>query len=135
MGKTFEKVRIWNVMDEEGVRKGIISPIEVSAQIDNGSTTVILTEGLAKSLNLPREDEKVWVRYANGTREQKEVAIGLRVEIMGRKTVCRAIIEPNRDSPLIGQIVLEDLDLWIDSKNGKLVPNPESPEAPMLDAL
>ena len=135
MGKTFEKVRIWNVMDEEGVRKGIISPIEVSAQIDNGSTTVILTEGLAKSLNLPREDEKVWVRYANGTREQKEVAIGLRVEIMGRKTVCRAIIEPNRDSPLIGQIVLEDLDLWIDSKNGKLVPNPESSEAPMLDAL
>ncbi|MDI6641450.1 MAG: hypothetical protein QME68_03955 [Elusimicrobiota bacterium] len=38
-------------------------------------------------------------------------------------------------TPLLGQIVLEDLDIWIDSKNGKLMPNPESPDMPMLDEL
>lgn len=36
---------------------------------------------------------------------------------------------------LVGQFVLEMLDLWMDSKNGRVIPNPESPDMPILEAI
>jgi len=127
MGKTIEKVKLWNIFDEEKV-------IEVEAQIDNGATTVVLPKKIAGELKLPIV-RQTWVKYANDLREKKDVARGLIIEIKGRSTICEAIIEPKREEPLVGQFVLEMLDLWIDSKNGQLMPNPESPDAPMLEAL
>jgi hypothetical protein len=46
-------------------------------------------------------------------------------------TECRAIIEPDRDQVLIGQIALEDWDLLVDCARRRLVPRPESPDMPM----
>lgn len=134
MGKTIVDAKLWNFLDEDKIRSGEISPIEVCAQIDNGATGVVLPEKLADELKL-KKDGTTRVKYADERIEEKEVVIGLRVEIMGRKTSCDAIVEPKRTRPLIGQIVLEALDLWIDSKNGKLIPNPESPDAPLLEIL
>jgi hypothetical protein len=36
------------------------------------------------------------------------------------------------DMVLIGQTVLETLDLLVDCKNQRLIPNPENPEMPVL---
>ena len=134
MGKTLVKVKMWNVMDEERVEKGEVEPLEIEAQIDNGATTPVLPPQVAKKLNLKKTGE-ARVRYADERREKREIVMGLRIAVMGRDTVCRAIVEPKRKIPLIGQIVLEDLDLWIDSKNGRLIPNPESPDMPLLEEL
>lgn len=134
MGKTIVNVKMWNFLDEDKVRSGEILPIEVCAQIDNGATGVVMPQKLAEELNLKRNGTTK-VKYANERIEEKEVVLGLRIEIMGRNTECTAIIEPKRTRPLIGQIVLEALDLWIDSKNGKLIPNPESPDAPLIEIL
>ena len=136
MGRTYEKVKMWNVLDESRMRRGEEIPmVEVRAQVDNGATYVILPPRIVEDLQLMKEEEKMTVRYADERRAEREVAVGLRLEILGRLTECRAIVEPERKEPLIGQVALETLDLWIDSKRGKLIPNPESPDAPLLDAL
>ena len=48
---------------------------------------------------------------------------------MGRETLEEALILG--DEVLIGQTVLEKLDLWIDCMNQKLVPNPAHPDQPV----
>ncbi|MBI4646996.1 MAG: hypothetical protein HY738_10500 [Bacteroidia bacterium] len=126
MGKTFTKVKIWNF-------KTPSKKIEFVAQVDNGATTVVLPKELSDKLKFEKVGD-VWVKYANEKVEKKEKVI-IGIEIMGRKTGCGAIIEPKRKTALIGQIVLEDLDLLIDSKKGILITNPESPDVPLLDAL
>lgn len=134
MGKTMVRIKLWNVFEEEKVSRGETAPLEVEAQVDNGAVRMILPQTIVEKLNL-RKSGKVKVRYADMRTAEKDVVIGLRIEISGRDTETTAIVEPQRDTPLIGQIILEDLDLGIDSKNGKLIPNPESPDMPLLDEL
>jgi len=131
MGKTFEKVKMWNILEEGKIEKGELSPLEIEAQIDNGSVRVVLPVEIVEKLHL-KQLEKVRVRYADMRIAEREVVYGLMLEILGRKTVTTAIVEPKRKAALIGHIILEDLDLWIDSKNGRLIPNPESPDMPLL---
>ena len=76
---------------------------------------------------------KINVRYADMRVAETEIMGVLVLEIQGRLEATTAIVEPDRKVPLIGQIVLEALDLWIDSRNSRLVPNPESPDAALLD--
>ena len=40
----------------------------------------------------------------------------------GRESIFNAIVEPDRESALIGAIVMEDLDLLIDCTAQRLVP-------------
>jgi len=134
MGKTMEKVRMWNILDAERIEKGELSPLEIEAQIDNGSVRVVLPKEVSEKLGL-RKVSKTKVRYADVRIAERDVVGGLRIEILGRIEDCTAIVEPERTTPLIGQIVLESLDLWIDSRNGKLIPNPESPDMPLLDGI
>ena len=42
------------------------------------------------------------------------------------------IVGPPLSEPLIGQIILEGLDLVADCANQTLAPRPESPELPLL---
>ncbi|MBM3238920.1 clan AA aspartic protease [Candidatus Poribacteria bacterium] len=134
MGKTMQKIKIWNIFDEEKIEQGKMFPLEFEAQVDNGAVRVILPSKIVEKLQL-RPLGKTKVRYADMREAERDTVHGLVIEILGRRTDCSAIIESNRTVPLIGQIVLEDLDLWIDSKNGKLIPNPESPDMPLLDEI
>ncbi|WP_333312229.1 MULTISPECIES: hypothetical protein [unclassified Microcoleus] len=52
------------------------------------------------------------------------------IELEGRETIEAAMVLG--DMVLIGQTVLETLDLLVDCKNQRLVPNPENPERPVL---
>jgi predicted aspartyl protease len=134
MGKTMAIVKMWNIMDEYKIEKGEKEPIEVESQIDNGTVRVVLPSKIAQELGL-KPIGKTKVRYADMRIAERELVGGLAVEILGRVEHCTAIVEPKRTTPLIGQIILESLDLWIDSKNGKLRPNPESPDMPLLDEI
>jgi hypothetical protein len=64
----------------------------------------------------------VQVRYADGQSAQRPVAQRLRLRYGGRESVFNAVVEPDRDSLLVGAIVLEDLDFLIDCTAGRLVP-------------
>lgn len=134
MGKTMVRVKMWNIFDEEKIEKNEMLPLEIESQIDNGAVRVILPQKVAEELKL-KYLGKTKVRYADMRIAEKDVVHGLVIKILDRICTCDAIVEPKREMPLIGQIVLEDLDLWIDSKNGKLIPNPESPDMPLLDEI
>lgn len=52
---------------------------------------------------------------------------GLEVSLLGRSMVTDCVIGPPLCKPLIGQLVLEELDLIVDCARNQLGPRPESP--------
>ena len=57
------------------------------------------------------------------------------VEVKGRASNFDVLAESEGSQPLIGQVALEILDLHVDARGRKLVPNPASPETPMVEIL
>lgn len=125
------KAKFWSYFQKEEIKSGKISPIEVDSKIDSGSAKVVLPGYIAKKLVLSKW-KSITVKYADERRAKRDLFWGLVVEIDGRDTVTTCTVEPKRRIPLIGSIVLEDMDWWIDMKGGKLIPNPESPDEPLF---
>jgi len=78
---------------------------------------------------------EVHVRYANGKTEVKSIYGVVTVEIKGRAGEFNVLVEPKGAEALSGQIVLEQLDLIVDPSTKEIVPNPRSPEMPMVEIL
>ena len=133
------RVRLWNLADEVLAQRGIILSQEVrsveleEAIVDTGAVRLVLNEELVQTLGLPQVGE-IRVRYADNRTARKRVAGQVAVEIMGRTGIFNAVIE-ERGQPLIGMIVLEDLDLWPDPQRGILTTNPLSPDMPLYNLL
>ena len=53
----------------------------------------------------------------------------------GRAGEFNVLAEPEGAQPLVGQIILEQLDLIVDPSTRKVIPNPRSPEMPMVEIL
>jgi hypothetical protein len=68
-------------------------------------------------------------QYANGSEEFIGFSGPLIVECLGRKTIDEALIVGNE--VLVGQVISEKLDLLVDCKNQRLIPNPEHPNYPV----
>jgi len=135
VGKVTATVRIWNVMAESDILAGRKQPWEMECLVGNGAVMVVIPEELADRLGLSREPRQMIVTYADGRSEALSVAIGLRLEVLGRSAECRAIAEPNRKGVLLDQIALEDLDLLVDWSHRRLVPNdPSGPTTAVFKA-
>ena len=83
---------------------------------------MVLPLTLVKELGLTFREAKTRVRYADGRRSLRNEVQGVHVDLQGRSGIFTAIVEPKRDSVLIGAIVLEDLDFLVDCKKLCLVP-------------
>lgn len=125
MGKIIEKVKLTSLFDPK-------KSIEIEAVIDTGATMVVLPKSLVRALDL-KKVEDVKVKYADGRVERKEVYGVVRLELKGRVGNFDVLAENDEAQPLIGQIVLERLDLVIEPSTRRLVPNPRSPEMPMIE--
>ena len=75
---------------------------------------------------------EVIVTYADERKETRPVAGPVTVHIGNRFMITECIVGPPLSEPLIGQIVLEALDLVADCANRALGPRPESPDSPLL---
>jgi len=53
----------------------------------------------------------------------------------GRAGEFNVLAEPEGAQPLVSQIILEQLDLIVDPSTRKVIPNPRSPEMPMVEIL
>lgn len=89
--------------------------------VDSGATRLVIPASTAKELGLDLSDT-VRVRYADGRTADRQVAKFVQLTFAGRSGLFTAVVEPGRDSALIGAIVMEDLDLLIDCGAQKLVP-------------
>jgi predicted aspartyl protease len=89
--------------------------------VDSGATRLVIPESVAKRLGLEASGS-VEVRYADGRIAERPIVERVRLTYAGRSSVFNAIVEPGRESALVGAIVLEDLDLLVDCGNQRLVP-------------
>jgi hypothetical protein len=65
----------------------------------------------------------------------KPVYRGVILEVKGRDGIFDVLAEVEGSAPLIGQIVLEALDLVVDMSAKTVIPNPRSPDIPMVEIL
>jgi len=93
----------------------------VRGVVDSGATRLVLPEAVATALGLEISGVAE-VRYADGHTAQRSIARDVHLAYGGREGVLSAVIEPERESALIGAIVLEDLDFLVDCGGQRLVP-------------
>jgi clan AA aspartic protease len=132
MGAVRIKVRLTNGSDEVLVRTGQLQADDVrsyegEALVDTGSVETIIPASVMKQLGLPPRG-RVSVRYADGRSEVVEKVAPVTVYILDRDTTGEAFVLG--DEILIGQTILESMDLHVDCHNQKVIPNPAHPDRP-----
>ena len=89
--------------------------------MDSGAAMLVLPESVAKQLGFP-EAGQARVRYADQRSAKRKRVSNVLVGILGREAVFTAIVEPKRETALIGAIVLEELDMIVDCTKQVLQP-------------
>ena len=136
MGEVRVRVTMRNFVDVALAERGSgriddIPTSQLDCLVDTGALMVLLPEDEVGKLGLSRGG-RVIVTYADDRREELATARGLEVSVLGRKMVTDCVIGPPLCEPLIGQLVLEELDLVVDCARNTLGPRPESPNLPLL---
>jgi len=127
MGKVTEKVTIVNLLDRT-------KSAEIEAVVDTSATMLVLPEDVVVQLGLEKVEE-VKVRYANNHVETKQIYGIVTLEMKGRIGNFDVLAEAEGSQPLIGQMVLERLDLVVEPSTRRVIPNPRSPDMPMVEIL
>jgi predicted aspartyl protease len=127
MGKVIVSVKLTNhgdlVVNRRGLSKTKPRSVEAEAVVDTGATRLFLQSGLIKALGLRKESE-VQSKTTNGVRRRAVFEL-VRLELMGRNGAFQ-VMEADDDAPnVLGQVPLGYLDFVMDSRNRKLIPNPE----------
>ena len=136
MGEVKVEIELENVVDRELLRLGYIKPEQLRSQtirviVDSGAMMLVLPQDLVEALGL-RETGKAIVTYADERKEERPIAGTVSVHVGNRTTSDNCIVGPPGSEPLLGQVILEKLDLLVDCAEQKLVPRPESPFLPLL---
>jgi len=134
MGAVRVKVKLTNAIDEALVSRGLLNPnllrvCEAEALIDTGAVRTAIPVEVCEHLGLRIRSPEI-AKYADGRQETVGLTEPVIIEMEGRETIEAAMVLG--DIVLIGQTVLETLDLLVDCKNQPLVPNPENPERAVL---
>lgn len=130
MGEVRVKAKLTNAVDEILHRRGMLEPeqvrtCETDALVDTGAVRTVLPPHIATRLGLGFRGQRV-AEYADGRKEVVSVTDPLVVELEGRDTLDEALVLGTE--VLIGQTVLEKLDLFVDCQGQRLVPNPAHPD-------
>lgn len=132
MGEVRARVKLTNAVDEALVRRGQLASdrvqvYETQALVDTGAVYSVLPVHVVQRLGLAIRGQRV-TEYADGRQEAVGVTESLIIEWEGRDTLEEAMVLG--DEVLIGQTVLEKLDLFVDT-NQRLIPNPAHPDQPV----
>ena len=130
VGEVRVRARLTNGVDDALARHGAIRPeqvrtVEAQALVDTGAVRTVLPAEIVTRLGLGIRGQRV-AEYADGRLEAVGVTEPLVVELEGRDTLDEALVLG--DEVLIGQTVLEKLDLFVDCQARRLVPNPAHPD-------
>lgn len=136
MGEIRTKVLMRNFVSVVAAKKGYvkasdIQSVKLDMVVDTGAVMILLPQDIVEKLDLEISG-KVVVTYADERKEERWVAKGLEVTIDNRSMVTDCIVGPPLCEPLLGQLVLEELDLIPDCQKQTLSPRPESPIYPSL---
>lgn len=105
--------------------------LECEALVDSGAAELALPGDMVERLRLVETGE-VKAYTADGAEHTYRVFGIVDLWVQGRSCQVRAIELPHRAEPLLGAVPLEEMDWHISPQERKLVPNPRSPEKPLL---
>ena len=136
MGEIIVEIELENAEDRSDARRGRIDEASVrretvDAVADTGAVMLALPEDVVARLGLPTQ-RMLTSTFADGRRGQLPVAGPLTIQIGDRQMLAECIVVPEEAEALIGQVVMETLDLIRDPVNQTLGPRPESPDRPLL---
>lgn len=127
MGKITEKVIVKNFVDIALCSKGLIKPeeirtVEIEAVVDTGAAYLCLPPTVIEQLGL-LYSHSIKVTTANGMVERR-VFNGAVIIIQKREIEMQVLENDATTPPLIGYLILETMDLVVDTKLLKIIPNP-----------
>jgi clan AA aspartic protease len=128
MGKTVERVIVKNFVDIVLQTKGMVKEdeirtAEVEALVDTGAAFLCLPPNVIERLGLMYSHTR-GVTTANG-RVERRIFHGAVIIIQDRD-IQMQVMENDATTPaLIGYLVLETMDLVVNTKLQKITPNPE----------
>jgi len=130
MGEVRVKVKLTNAVDEALVRRhqlksAQVRTYEADALVDTGAVRTIIPQAVLEKLGLAVRGETV-AEYADGRKDTVGISEPLVVDVLGRDTLEDALILG--DEILIGQTVLEKLDLLVDCARNRVIRNPAHPD-------
>jgi len=136
MGEIKIQIELENFVDrylfsEHKLQEHDIRKQKIEAIVDTGAVMLMLSQDVVEKLGLMIR-RKVVVSYANEMREERPVAEGVTIKIGDRFMNTDCIVGPPLCEALIGQVIMEELDLIPDCQRQTLSPRPESPIYPSL---
>jgi predicted aspartyl protease len=134
IGEVRVKVKLTNAGDEVMVRRGLLTAdkirsYEAEALVDSGAVRSALPIHVVQRLGLAIVG-KTRAIYANDEAEDDDIAEVVGIDINGRRTTEETLVLGSE--VLIGQTVLESLDLQVDCTNHRVIPNPAHPDQPVI---
>ncbi|MDQ1637238.1 MAG: hypothetical protein QOF62_577 [Pyrinomonadaceae bacterium] len=134
MGEVRVKVKLTNAGDEVLVRRGLLTAdkirsYESEALVDTGAVRSVLPMHVVQLLGLPIVG-KARATYANDAKEDVDVSEVVGINLLGRRTTEEMLVLGSE--VLIGQTVLESLDLHVDCMNQRVTGNPAHPDQPII---
>jgi clan AA aspartic protease len=133
MGEVRTATLLTNAVDEDLNRQGQLAQedirsYEADAMVDTGAVRSIIPPHVVEQLGLTIRGKRV-VEYADGRNDVVDVTGPVLFKILDRDTLEEALVLG--DEVLIGQTVLEKLDLMVDCNSRRVVPNPAHPDQPV----
>jgi predicted aspartyl protease len=134
MGEVRVKVKVSNPIKEALVKLKAIKSTDFPALVldclvDTGAVMVLLAEDVVHRLGLEIGKPAV-VTLANDQTVEMKTAGPVTIEIEDRSMPVNCLVGPPLCEPLIGQLVLEGLDLIVDCQRQQLTFRPSSPAYP-----
>src|SRR5437867_4314501 len=133
MGEVRVKVKLTNTADAAAAAAGklpaeAVRTVEADALVDTGAVRSCVPRPLLDRLGLQPMGHMM-VEYASGQKEAVGIAYGVLFDILHRQSSDDALVLG--DEVLIGQTLLEKMDLLVDSANRRVIPNPAHPDVPV----
>lgn len=138
VGEVRASVVLENGDDRGLARRGVLETgavrrVEADMLVDTGSVLVLLPQDMVEALGLGVMDKAV-VTLANDEKVEMPIAGPLVLTAVGRTMNTDCLVGPPLCEPLLGQVVLERLDLILDPVKRQLTVRPDSPFLPSLKA-
>ena len=136
MGEIVVAVELENPVDRAVVERGYgqgsdVRRSTIEAVADTGAMISMLPQNVVERLGIAIY-RTVVVTYADERTEDRPVAGPVTMKIGNRSMNTDCVVGPPNSQPLVGQIVMEGLDLIADCTKRTLTPRPESSEYPQL---
>jgi predicted aspartyl protease len=135
LGEVRVRVTLTNAGDEVMVRRGLLTAdkirsYEADALVDTGAVRSVLPIHVVQHLGLAMV-RKTRATYANDVTEDVHITEMVGFDLVDRRTTEEALVLGSE--VLIGQTVLESLDLQVDCTNRLVIPNPAHPDQPVIN--